>query len=106
MDVGGVLLMKIFLTFPGLSTASTQTLAGKQGGMNTFYCPTKSVQERPNLRCGMIPSPLQHLVWMMVIAQEEVSTDWKKPNLMCISWAGGKLLQHTYTEYMNFRQWN
>lgn len=91
MDVSGVLLLKTFLTLPGLSTVSTQTLVGKQGGMNTFYCPTKSVQERPRSEMWYDLIPLQHLVWMMVTAQEEVSTDWKKPNLMCISWAGGNL---------------
>lgn len=75
MDVGGMLLLKTFLTLPGWSTVTTQTLVGKQSGMNAFYCPTKSVQERPRSDMWYQLIPLQHLAWTTVIAQEEVSTD-------------------------------
>lgn len=47
INVGGVLFLKTFLTLPHLNSVSTQMLVGKQGGMNTFCCPTKSVQQRP-----------------------------------------------------------
>jgi len=62
MDVGGVLLLQTFLTLPGVITASTQILVGKQGGMNTLYCPTKPVQERPRSEMGCDLILLQHLV--------------------------------------------
>lgn len=51
--------------------------------VHTFLYLKKPVQERP--RSAILSDPLQHLIMnLMIIGQEEVSTDWKKLILMCV----------------------
>lgn len=99
--VGRVLLLKNFWTLPGPNAASPQMPVGKQGGMNTFSSPTKPVQERPRSEMWSDPPTTSSL--SDGIAQEEFSTDWRRPNLASTGQAGGNRF-HSHTEYGYFRQ--